>query len=143
MLSLLQLAALIFYSSSASGSGSGVLDDTFDFDQTLKDLIRCCGKKSIKGHELGVMFQGLCVQFAAFQGEKKCVSIAEALSCHALIGAWDKPKPQLLGQARLEHHYWCCRILCYGARARPHINFSWAPYSNLQNGWQYQTQEKT
>lgn len=40
-----------------SGSGSG--DDGFDFEQTLKDLVRRRGEASIKARELGVMFQDL------------------------------------------------------------------------------------
>ncbi|KAG0700792.1 ABC-2 type transporter-domain-containing protein [Suillus ampliporus] len=48
------------HSSSSSTSGPGA-DDSFDFEQTLKNLIRRRGEHSIKGRELGVMFKDLRV----------------------------------------------------------------------------------
>ncbi|OAX36457.1 pleiotropic drug resistance ABC transporter [Rhizopogon vinicolor AM-OR11-026] len=35
--------------------------DSFDFERTLKDLLRRCGEEDIKGRELGVMFKDLRV----------------------------------------------------------------------------------
>ncbi|KAG2131009.1 ABC-2 type transporter-domain-containing protein [Suillus clintonianus] len=48
-------------SSSSVTSGRGADEDGFDFELTLKDLVRRRGEESIKSRELGVMFKDLRV----------------------------------------------------------------------------------
>ncbi|KAJ8595721.1 hypothetical protein M405DRAFT_806639 [Rhizopogon salebrosus TDB-379] len=72
-----------------SNSGS---DDDFNFEQTLKDLVRRRGEESIKGRELGVMFKDMRV-----------VGLGERASLQPTMGSILNPSTALKNISAMRH----------------------------------------